>query len=543
MIKYNSHNWKTLFKINGSVFPKASCVAVCIATISLVLKFLEEQGHISFNKYQIITDSTAYQGFTFTLGFVLVFRTSQCYNRFWGAATSICTMRAQFFEASSSLCSFVLMSKKDRHEIEVFKHRIIRLFSLLHATALEDIADLRDENFPVIDIESLCQKSIMKLQSMQGRCKVELVYSWVNALIVESLSTGLLNVPPPILSRVFQEMEKGMVEYNQVLQIMDIPFPFPYAQVSVVLLIIYFMFTPVVMCYWTNSSIFAFLFTLIAIMCMCSIELIAAELENPFGDDPNDLPCFAFQEDMNAGLLLCLDPATELVPELLPTARFSYEELRSVKQFKSYVQVLQELKIKEAEEQDNPELTPQPVQPGNMGSSSAPQMSTVIPVAPVAGAEQPSVAHPKSQASRDATSVKISGGQQALQSTKVMSGPPQVTTTTEAVQKSPQQKDTSGESPSKLGQGGVGDPAWSQRLITQQDALHHELRQVLDKIVRRLNQPLMVQPCHSYEREGTITEPTTHDAELDVYERAEPTNAPTCCAGVYLQPNRAIRAV
>jgi len=326
-------------------------------------------------------------------------------------------------------------------------------------------------------------------------------------------------------------MEKGMVEYNQVLQIMDIPFPFPYAQVSVVLLIIYFMFTPVIMCYWTNSKFFAFLFTLIATTCMCSLELIAAELDNPFGDDPNDLPCFAFQEDMNAGLLLCLDPATELIPELLPTACLSYEELRSVKQFKSYPQVLQELKMKEAEEQNNPELTPQPVQPGNMGSSSAPQMSTVLQVAPVGGAEQPSEAHPNSQASRHATSVKISGGQEPLQSTRVMSELPQVTTTAEAVQKSPQQKDTSGESASELGQAGVGDPAWSQRLLTQQDALHRELRQVLDKIVRRLNQPLMVQACHSYEQEGTITEPASHDAELDVCERAEPTNAPTCFAG------------
>merc|ERR1719473_1310421 len=67
------------------------------------------------------------------------------------------------------------------------------------------------------------------------------------------------------------------------------------------------------MCVWTSLPIGAFAFTLCSAMCFWSLELIAAELENPFGDDVNDLPVLGFQEDLNQGLLLLVDPMADCV--------------------------------------------------------------------------------------------------------------------------------------------------------------------------------------------------------------------------------------
>merc|ERR1711972_670921 len=44
------------------------------------------------------------------------------------------------------------------------------------------------------------------------------------------------------------------------------------------------------------------------------VNYIAAEIESPFGDDPNDLPLQALQKDMNKSLWVLLHPKTQEVP-------------------------------------------------------------------------------------------------------------------------------------------------------------------------------------------------------------------------------------
>jgi len=137
----------------------------------------------------------------------------------------------------------------------------------------------------------------------------------------------LLNVPAPILSRVFQELEKAQIEYQQVLQIVDLPFPFPFAQVSAFLCFAYLVFTPFVMLFWSSHVIGAMLFTFISSFALLCIECIATQLETPCGDDPNDLPCHLFQSELNDSLLALLGPHAFDIIKLTPQAKLSYYDL------------------------------------------------------------------------------------------------------------------------------------------------------------------------------------------------------------------------
>merc|ERR1712054_200072 len=154
--------------------------------------------------------------------------------------------------AASGLTTFIAISTKPLEEQDLFCHGVIRYFSLMHSLALQALTD-GEEIFPVMDYDSLPEESI-KMVMDQGSdaegmtARVELVYQWIQALIVASMNSGLLNVPPPILTRVLQQMTTGMVNYNSVLDIISIPFPFPYAQVTFILLTFYVCFVPIVMC-------------------------------------------------------------------------------------------------------------------------------------------------------------------------------------------------------------------------------------------------------------------------------------------------------
>jgi len=71
---------------------------------------------------------------------------------------------------------------------------------------------------------------------------------------------------------------------------------------------------------WTDSAVIAFLSTLFCIIGVISVELIAVELEDPFGNDANDLPVLDFQEVMNRSLLMLLNPTASQYPHLTDMA-------------------------------------------------------------------------------------------------------------------------------------------------------------------------------------------------------------------------------
>jgi len=331
MITYDSQDWRTLLQMKGSVFPQAAMGAFGSSLLAMVLVLLQDYGIISISNgvddRVFLLNSAAYSGFSLVLGFILVFRTNQCYSRFWTCATSCCTFRAQLVEACSSLVTFTMMSKASADEIWMFKHQLIRLFSMFHALGLEAIADMRNENFKIIDVENISEETLKILSGLRDRQKAELVYQWINALVVQSIDNGLLNVPAPILSRVFQELEKAQIEYQQVLQIVDLPFPFPFAQVSAFLCFAYLVFTPFVMLFWSSHVIGAMLFTFISSFALLCIECIATQLETPCGDDPNDLPCHTFQSELNDSLLALLGPHAFDIIKLTPQAKLSYYDL------------------------------------------------------------------------------------------------------------------------------------------------------------------------------------------------------------------------
>jgi len=68
----------------------------------------------------------------------------------------------------------------------------------------------------------------------------------------------------------------------------------------------------------------------VPVLSFWGINMIAAEIEQPFGDDVNDLPTHELQRELNATLLLLLDPPLGRVPQLKPTAILDMRKLREM---------------------------------------------------------------------------------------------------------------------------------------------------------------------------------------------------------------------
>merc|ERR1719262_1636175 len=103
-----------LFSMRGSVFPRSCVIAVPSAMLALVLKALQLANIISFESDNVLTNNAAYSGFTFVIGFLLVFRTSQGYGRYWDGSTLLNQMRSRWVEAIGSLIVYSSKSKKSK---------------------------------------------------------------------------------------------------------------------------------------------------------------------------------------------------------------------------------------------------------------------------------------------------------------------------------------------------------------------------------------------------------------------------------------------
>merc|ERR1719375_620630 len=86
-------------------------------------------------------------------------------------------------------------------------------------------------NMELIDAGALSNESLRVIRDSDA--KAELIFQWIQQVVVENIKTGILSIPPPILSRSFQEIANGMVHFHEAMKISNVPFPFPYAQPTV----------------------------------------------------------------------------------------------------------------------------------------------------------------------------------------------------------------------------------------------------------------------------------------------------------------------
>mmetsp|Transcript_92134 Transcript_92134/g.176551 ORF Transcript_92134/g.176551 Transcript_92134/m.176551 type:complete len:514 (-) Transcript_92134:9-1550(-) len=313
-----------IFHCTGSVFPKSLLVALPCALLTSCLTHLRNSGHAEFlrDESSVLKDNAAWGGFSFLVGFLIVFRTSQSYNRFWDGCTSTHRMRAEWFDACSSLMAFCRYKTDHSQPMVSFQNRLVRLFSMLHAVALAEIEDNCEEGiddveafkYELIDASGIDDESLQFVRDSSA--KVELLFQWIQQLVVQNVSNGVLSMPPPILSRSFQELSNGMVAFHDAMKISVIPFPFPYVQSCDLLLLLHMLVAPFVICQWVSEAIWAGIFAFMQVFILWSLLFIALELENPFGLDANDIDGREMQMEMNEHLLLLVSAGTLHVPEL-----------------------------------------------------------------------------------------------------------------------------------------------------------------------------------------------------------------------------------
>jgi len=177
-----------------------------------------------------------------------------------------------------------------------------------------------------LDDESL---QYLAKSSAQEINNVEILLHWIQVLITDGIGSGVMSIPPPIMTRAYQLLSRGMVNLHNARKIADVPFPFPLSQIHILLLWAHSVIAPLVVALAVDSYLFAGMLVLIPMSGVWCLTFISAQFEQPFGDDANDLPLSILQFDMNNSLLMLLDPEAIRAPVLKDSAPRNVWELRA----------------------------------------------------------------------------------------------------------------------------------------------------------------------------------------------------------------------
>mmetsp|Transcript_98795 Transcript_98795/g.175941 ORF Transcript_98795/g.175941 Transcript_98795/m.175941 type:complete len:386 (+) Transcript_98795:32-1189(+) len=334
MINYDDRDWLilTFFRVRGSVAGKACWFAVPSALLSLGLLIMDDEDpNIRLDSsLNDLSSGTAWSALTVCLFIMVNFRTSRAMGRFWEGTGLMHQMRGEWFDTVSNCVTFSTSARITKpEEVMRFRHTLVRMMSLAHGHALEEIAGYQFVA-RTIDPNGLEPSISQFLKSMHEDCnfnKVEVDLHLIQSLITRANAEGLLQVPPPIVSRVFQTISRGFVNLLNTKKITDTKFPYPHVQLLIFLMLSFSCFTPIFLTNVITNKFVAMAVTFLPNFAVASLYQIAVELENPFGADANDLPLEHFQSEMDNCLLMLLHPDADIVPTVTPTCGFDFYSL------------------------------------------------------------------------------------------------------------------------------------------------------------------------------------------------------------------------
>ena len=345
MIHYRNKDaaiWLVLRK-QGSIFPRSVLPAAFSACICLLFASGNPQTatgrqDIQASFFGLETSFTikhpfAVQIFAIILGYVCVFRTTMALSRYQEGLSHTQLMTSKWCDAFMQLKAFCSAARaketvdKRKTQLDVLTQTLLHWFTLLDALAVcalnaEEGKDGRPVNpleklsiqpMPMIYSGMLGRKSRKPLSkvlksaditydvigelSREEQARLEkaidlpcVVADWIMEAVTRAQLKGLLTVPPPIISRFYQELSNGLVGFSQAYKVTSTPFPFPFAQILALLLSVFCVVCPIIVVQMTSGYILPPVLSFSAILSYWGLNQIAVELENPFGDDDNDLP-------------------------------------------------------------------------------------------------------------------------------------------------------------------------------------------------------------------------------------------------------------
>lgn len=287
MVNYNPKVWFSLVfhaysrAVMRTLTPAIIFIAfytagVCYILLD-VLRFHESDFHTTISMHSLLG---------IVLGLFLVFRTNSSYDRWW--------------EGRKLWGSFVNNTRNFAHKLNAFldqndsENR--RWFRLMIPNLVFSVKEHLRKGVKLSELEATDDNFFPDLQKfvhVPNRLS-SMIYSRVNELYTRKVLSG---------NQLFL-LDKELKEFSDILgaceRIKNTPIPYSYSMYIKQFIFIYVITLP--MAFVTTSGYLTVPIVVLITFVLLSVELIAEEIEDPFGRDINDLPTDELAEKITSNV-------------------------------------------------------------------------------------------------------------------------------------------------------------------------------------------------------------------------------------------------
>ncbi len=297
----NEGQWfKSALRLRGSVVLKVLPRILICGLFGALIAYCEQR--------QWITSMPALASLipNIVLGLLLVFRTNTAYDRFWEGRKCWGMVTNNSRNLARQICVAIEPdSETDR------QHKIATI-RLLEAFALALKQHLRQGN--LTELQPLLSPSQAQQLDAASNAPLEIIF-WISDYLQAQCRQGNLHVQQ--LTAMQGSLDRMVEALGGCERILKTPMPLAYAIHLKQLLLLYCLSLPFQMVGamhgWTPLGVM-----LVAFM-VFGIEAIGTEIENPFGQDPNDLPLNVICQTIGRNLedLIALQETTKTTKALI----------------------------------------------------------------------------------------------------------------------------------------------------------------------------------------------------------------------------------
>lgn len=269
MINYNPKDWFTfIFHIHkADTFRKLWPLMISVAVFSGLVAFVELHFLRLGDNSNVRNISMMHSLLGFVISMLLVFRTNTSYERWWEGRKLL----GELTNVSRNLAIKIKALGLGKEEIEYFSYMIPK-----YAFSLKD--HLREKKY--------FGKDSLLIEVDTGKHVPNQVAAGLSSRIFGLVGQGTVSGEQLIV--LSSDLNRFTDICGGCERIRNTPIPFSYSTFIKKFLFIYVITLPFG---WVFSlGYFVVLIVPFILYVLASLELIAEEIENPFGYDPNDLP-------------------------------------------------------------------------------------------------------------------------------------------------------------------------------------------------------------------------------------------------------------
>ena len=271
MIKYNPKTWfRHIFKISKSdtIFILwKELILISILTGGMV--YAELRWAPNMKMFDNLMGVYSLIGFVLSL--LLVFRTNTAYDRWWEGRKKWGEMVNNSRNFAIKIASMTTSKETDAFFARMIPNYCIAMKEHLRDGVKLDELDLTDEEIAILE---------------KTGHKPSFIAKWMYMKLDEMKSEGVLT------QEEFLSMDVNLKTFSDIIgaceRIKNTPLPYSYSNFMKKFIFIYV--TTVPLAFVNNFAYWSIAIAVFVFYVLVSMEILAEEIEDPFGNDPNDLP-------------------------------------------------------------------------------------------------------------------------------------------------------------------------------------------------------------------------------------------------------------